>query len=336
MVAAAPGVATEHRPLFASAGQGAHCGRQLRCVHKGGVPGRDRILRPLRAVCAALRVGAGACNACPISHDPSSQTARPAERQDAEGISRARLVRERRSHLPRLPPHRLLQQRRHCPRAWWRGGGALICPRNPAAGGFEAAVEPGHRHCVSGPHPSRPQVWDARTTECVGKFAPTGEGVGSEDALVALASLPRDPGHFAALSKAGKVYLLTYAAEPVREFAAGKAGTSDEWVACTASARGKYLYCFGASRQATALELASGTVAAAWKVRCAALPWRSKGGEGGGEAPECPLPGPADARQGRAPGPGPPPAPEHGGVVHELGQAARVGAVVGPSWDVSM
>lgn len=129
------------------------------------------------------------------------------------------------------------------------------------------------------PHPARPQVWDARTTECVGKFAPTGEGVGSEDALVALASLPRDPGHFAALSKAGKVYLLTYAAEPVREFAAGKAGTSDEWVACTASARGKYLYCFGASRQATALELASGTVAAAWKVRCAALPWRSKGGE---------------------------------------------------------
>lgn len=121
-------------------------------------------------------------------------------------------------------------------------------------------------------------MWDARTSECVGKFAPTGEGVGSEDAMVALCEVPRDPGHFAALSKAGKVYLLTFAAESVREFAAGKAGTSEEWVACTASARGKYLYCFGASRQAMAIEVASGTVAAAWKVRNTAVsPRRGEG-----------------------------------------------------------
>jgi len=84
------------------------------------------------------------------------------------------------------------------------------------------------------------RVWDLRSSECLVSFS-LGEGL-AERAVHSLLPLPAQPDLFLAVPRSSTAYVVNLQGQVVRSFSSGKKEGGD-FVCCTMSPRGKWVYC---------------------------------------------------------------------------------------------
>lgn len=99
------------------------------------------------------------------------------------------------------------------------------------------------------------RVWDAKTAECTRSFKPPQATQTHDAAISTIALWPTNPEQLLVCTKAENVHLMTFGGELVRTF---ESKASVDFVHCTVSPRGEWLYCAGEDAKLHAVSVASG------------------------------------------------------------------------------
>lgn len=97
---------------------------------------------------------------------------------------------------------------------------------------------------VSASSDSTVRVWDAKTCECLHAFRPPQATSTAEVAINSVHLFPQNQEQVVVCNRSSTVYLMTMQGLVVKSFASGKREGGD-FVACSVSPRGDYIYCLG-------------------------------------------------------------------------------------------
>ena len=89
------------------------------------------------------------------------------------------------------------------------------------------------------------KVWDAKSTDCVSTFGGQFQPNAVTDVTInSVTLMPRNPDQIIVCNRSNTVYVTTLQGQIVRSFSSGKR-EGGEFIACTVSPQGKWIYCLG-------------------------------------------------------------------------------------------
>ena len=84
-------------------------------------------------------------------------------------------------------------------------------------------------------------MWDAKTTDCISTFRPN-QANSAELGVNSVALLPKNPDRLVVCNKSNTIHLVGFSGQSIRTFTHGKTDAGSDFVACTVSQSGRYLY----------------------------------------------------------------------------------------------
>jgi len=99
---------------------------------------------------------------------------------------------------------------------------------------------------ISGSSDGYVKVWDAKTTDCLTSFHPQDSSIpqGLLPGINAMAQMPKSVEEIVVCNKSSTAYILNFKGQIVQKFSSGKQ-TGGDFVCCTTSAHGDWIYCVG-------------------------------------------------------------------------------------------